>query len=65
MLRAIAMLKMRGSVHEHEIRRYEIDGEGMHIGEPFREVRGILSGNPHVAERRRPKDGNGEGERGG
>jgi circadian clock protein KaiC len=65
MLRAIAMLKMRGSEHDHEIRRYEIDGGGMHIGEPFREVRGILSGNPHVAEAGDRDDGNGEDERGG
>jgi circadian clock protein KaiC len=50
MLRAIAVLKMRGSLHDRQIRRYEIDGRGMHIGEPFREVSGILAGQPRLVE---------------
>jgi len=37
---------MRGSMHDKDIRRFTIDGEGMHIGEPFRNVTGILTGNP-------------------
>ena len=45
MLRSLAVLKMRGSRHDHEIRRYEIDSSGLHIGAPFREVSGILSGH--------------------
>ena len=36
---------MRGSEHDHDIREYTIDARGMHIGEPFRQVSGILSGN--------------------
>lgn len=48
--RGLAVLKMRGSWHEKDIREYTIDGEGMHIGQPFRGVSGILSGNPvHAA----------------
>lgn len=44
--RGLAVLKMRGSRHEKDIREYTIDGTGMHIGSPFRGVSGILSGNP-------------------
>ena len=44
--RGLAVLKMRGSWHEKDIREYTIDGKGMHIGNPFRGVSGILSGNP-------------------
>ena len=45
MRRALVVLKMRGSHHDTDIREYTIDGEGMHIGEPFRVVSGVLSGN--------------------
>ncbi|MCG6551549.1 MAG: circadian clock protein KaiC [Candidatus Magnetominusculus sp. LBB02] len=44
--RGITVLKMRGSTHDKEIREFQIDGTGMHIGKPFRNVVGILSGNP-------------------
>jgi circadian clock protein KaiC len=43
--RGIAVLKMRGSAHDKDIREFSIDGQGMHIGKPFRDVFGILSGN--------------------
>jgi circadian clock protein KaiC len=46
MLRSLVLLKMRGSQHDSAIRQYTIDGTGMHIGEPFEHVVGILSGNP-------------------
>ena len=45
MRRCLTVLKMRGSEHDHDIREYTIDHDGMHIGEPFRQVSGILSGN--------------------
>jgi len=48
MRRSITVLKMRGSQHDHDIREYTIDGDGMHIGEPFRGVSGILAGMPAV-----------------
>lgn len=49
MRRGITVLKMRGSKHDKDIREFTIDQEGMHIGRPFRNVTGILSGNPvHV-----------------
>lgn len=46
MRRGVAILKMRGSRHDKEIREFSIDGSGMHVGRPFRNVVGILSGNP-------------------
>jgi len=50
MRRGVAVLKMRGSGHEKAIRELIIDSQGMHIGEPFRNVAGILAGNPMQLE---------------
>lgn len=44
MRRGVTVLKMRGSMHDKQIRELTIDGGGMHIGRPFRSVSGILSG---------------------
>jgi len=44
--RAISVLKMRGSAHDHDIREITIDAEGMHIGALFTNVDGVLSGAP-------------------
>ncbi|NQT19161.1 MAG: circadian clock protein KaiC [Planctomycetes bacterium] len=44
--RGVTVMKMRGSAHDREIREFTIDDRGMHIGKPFREVSGILTGNP-------------------
>ena len=50
MKRGLTVLKMRGSIHEKEIREFTIDQNGMHIGRPFRHVTGILAGNPvHIS----------------
>ena len=46
MRRGITALKMRGSMHDKDIREFNIDGKGMHIGKAFRNVTGILSGHP-------------------
>ncbi len=46
MRRGITALKMRGSMHDKDIREFNIDGEGMHIGKSFSNVTGILSGHP-------------------
>lgn len=46
MRRGLTVLKMRGSMHDKSIREYVIDGEGMHIREPFRNLAGIISGQP-------------------
>jgi circadian clock protein KaiC len=59
MRRGITVLKMRGSMHDKDIREFNIDGKGMHVGKPFKNVVGILSGNPqHVSalEEERLKD---------
>ena len=49
MRRGLTVLKMRGSMHDKEIREFTIDEKGMHIGRPFKNVVGILTGNPqHV-----------------
>ena len=59
MRRGIAVLKMRGSYHDKEIREFTIDGRGLHVGRPFRNIFGILSGQfmrvPH-GEPERPGD---------
>lgn len=44
--RGLAVIKMRGSEHDKQIREFTIDSKGMHIGKSFRNVIGILSGNP-------------------
>lgn len=44
--RGLAVLKMRGSSHNKDIREFTIDDEGMHLGKAFRNVVGILAGNP-------------------
>jgi circadian clock protein KaiC len=46
MRRGLTILKMRGSEHEKQIREFRIDSSGMHIGNPFHDVSGILSGYP-------------------
>lgn len=45
MRRGLTVLKMRGSMHDKEIREFSIDPRGMHIGKSFRNISGILSGN--------------------
>ncbi|MDJ0884385.1 MAG: circadian clock protein KaiC [Desulfobacterales bacterium] len=49
MRRGLTVLKMRGSAHEKTIREFMIDSAGMHIGKPFQDVSGILSGHPSCA----------------
>ena len=46
MQRAIAVMKMRGSPHQKEIRRFEIGQGGIEVGEPFADRAGILTGSP-------------------
>lgn len=44
--RGLTVLKMRGSGHNKDIREFTIDDRGMHLGQAFRNVVGILAGNP-------------------
>jgi circadian clock protein KaiC len=46
MRRGLTVLKMRGSAHDKNIREYSIDSSGFHIGKPFYNVSGILTGTP-------------------
>ena len=52
LLRYVEMYgEMRGSMHDKDIREFTINNGGMHIGKPFRNVIGILAGNPrHIAQ---------------
>ena len=43
---AISVLKKRTGPHEHSIRELAIGKGGLHIGEPLRGFRGILTGVP-------------------
>jgi circadian clock protein KaiC len=47
MQRAIAVMKMRGSAHQKEIRRFQIQQGGLKVGDPFTGREGILSGTTH------------------
>jgi len=49
MQRAIVVLKMRGSDHAKEIRRYEIEEGGLHVLDVFEGREGLLSGIPYRA----------------
>ncbi len=44
--RGLTVLKMRGSAHDKGVREFSIDSNGMQIGGQFRDVVGIVSGNP-------------------
>jgi circadian clock protein KaiC len=46
MRRALTVLKMRGSPHDKEIKEFTIDASGMHVGRAFRNLSGIIAGNP-------------------
>jgi len=43
---AISVMKKRGGAHERTIRAFSMDAQGLHIGEPLRAFRGILTGVP-------------------
>lgn len=44
---AISVLKKRTGAHERTIRELSISSDGLAIGEPLREFRGVLTGVPH------------------
>jgi circadian clock protein KaiC len=43
MHRGLMVLKMRGSEHAKEIRKFTIDGAGMHLGAPFKAAPDIFA----------------------
>lgn len=46
--RGMSVIKMRGSQHEKVVREFQIDSDGMHIGDPFRNVHNIILGVPYT-----------------
>jgi circadian clock protein KaiC len=45
---AISVLKKRGGSHERTIREFRLTSAGLHVGEPLRDFRGVLTGVPSV-----------------
>ena len=52
MLRALAILKMRGTGHGKEIRRFEIAPGGIRLLAPFQDHEAILTGSPRLRQQR-------------
>lgn len=50
MYRSLTVLKMRGSRHETEIHEFSIDDTGLHIGPPFQQAEGVLTGSSRPVE---------------
>ena len=44
--KAVSVLKKRGGAHEESISEIWFDAQGVHLGEPLRGLRGVLSGLP-------------------
>lgn len=44
--RALSVVKNRTENHERSIREYDLTSEGLHIGEPLVNFRGVLAGTP-------------------
>jgi circadian clock protein KaiC len=51
---AISVMKKRGSWHERTIREFRLGEDGIHVGPPLREFRGILTGVPTYEGSGRP-----------
>jgi circadian clock protein KaiC len=48
--RALSVVKKRTGAHERSIRELEISSGGIHVGEPLKEFRGVLTGVPLYAD---------------
>jgi circadian clock protein KaiC len=46
LLRVMAVIKVRGSDHSHEFRRYEITANGVVVGDALKDYDGIITGVP-------------------
>jgi circadian clock protein KaiC len=44
--RVLAVVKVRASAHSDEIRQFEITADGIVIGDPIRDIEGLLGGRP-------------------
>jgi circadian clock protein KaiC len=50
--RVMAVIKMRGSEHTHEFRRYEVTPTGVVVGDSLKEYDGIITGVPTLRAKR-------------
>lgn len=57
---AISVMKKRGGAHERTIREFHLRRDGIHVGPPLREFRGVLTGVP-IYEGANGGKGNGGG----
>jgi len=48
LMRAVFVLKARGTGHATELHQFLIDDRGAHVGERFKELRGVLTGIPQT-----------------
>jgi circadian clock protein KaiC len=46
LLRVMAVVKVRASMHSNELRAYTIDADGIHLGERLTDQEGLLGGRP-------------------
>jgi circadian clock protein KaiC len=46
LLRVMAVVKVRGSVHSNQLRLFDIDDDGIHIGDMLQGQEGLLAGRP-------------------
>ena len=49
--KAISVIKKRSGLHERHIREFSVDKDGIHVGEPLRQFRGVLTGTPELQEK--------------
>jgi circadian clock protein KaiC len=49
---AISVLKKRGGAHERSIRDFSLSNAGIHVGQPLKQFRGILTGVPIALDER-------------
>lgn len=49
--RVMAVIKMRGSDHSHELRTYDVTSKGVVVGTPLTEYDGIMSGIPTLRDK--------------
>ena len=52
--RVMAVIKMRGSDHSHELRSYELTARGLVMGDSLREYDGIMTGIPSLRAKPTP-----------
>lgn len=52
--KAISVLKNRGGQHEDAIREFRVDAQGVRVGEPLVDFRGVLTGTPEYIGERSP-----------